>query len=83
MERRPSWSTDQRAALMNIEVVAALGAELGEGPIWDARSERLAWVDILGRRPMPCAPAVTNAFLPADLCMDFPLAEPNRWAERR
>ena len=32
------------------EVVVALGAELGEGPIWDARSGRLVWVDILGRR---------------------------------
>ncbi len=35
---------------MNIEVVAALDAELGEGPVWDVRSARLAWVDILGRR---------------------------------
>ena len=34
---------------MDIEVVAALDAELGEGPVWDARSERLVWVDILGR----------------------------------
>jgi sugar lactone lactonase YvrE len=31
-------------------VVVAAGAELGEGPVWDARSGRLAWVDILGRR---------------------------------
>lgn len=28
----------------------ASGAELGEGPMWDARSGRIAWVDILGRR---------------------------------
>ncbi|HET6310356.1 MAG TPA: SMP-30/gluconolactonase/LRE family protein [Candidatus Nitrosotalea sp.] len=28
----------------------AAGAELGEGPIWDVRSGRIAWVDILGRR---------------------------------
>ena len=33
-----------------VEVVAAAGAELGEGPVWDARSGLLAWVDILGRR---------------------------------
>jgi sugar lactone lactonase YvrE len=33
-----------------IETVVAGGAELGEGPIWDARSGRIAWVDILGRR---------------------------------
>jgi sugar lactone lactonase YvrE len=33
-----------------IEVVTAAGAELGEGPIWDARSSRLAWVDITARR---------------------------------
>ena len=33
-----------------IEVVVAADAELGEGPVWDARSSRLAWVDILSRR---------------------------------
>ena len=33
-----------------VETVVAAGAELGEGPIWDARSGRIAWVDILGRR---------------------------------
>jgi sugar lactone lactonase YvrE len=32
-----------------VEVVAAAAAELGEGPVWDVRSERLVWVDILGR----------------------------------
>lgn len=35
---------------MTVETVVAAGAELGEGPIWDARSGRIAWVDILGRR---------------------------------
>jgi sugar lactone lactonase YvrE len=33
-----------------IEVVTAVGAELGEGPVWDARSGRVAWVDITARR---------------------------------
>jgi sugar lactone lactonase YvrE len=33
-----------------VEVVVAAHAELGEGPVWDARSGRLAWVDILSRR---------------------------------
>ena len=33
-----------------VETVVAAGAELGEGPIWDERSGRIAWVDILGRR---------------------------------
>ena len=33
-----------------IEVVTAAGAELGEGPVWDARSGRLAWVDITANR---------------------------------
>jgi sugar lactone lactonase YvrE len=32
------------------EVVSAAGAELGEGPVWDARSSRLAWVDITAKR---------------------------------
>ena len=33
-----------------VEVVVAAGCELGEGPVWDARSGRIVWVDILGRR---------------------------------
>jgi sugar lactone lactonase YvrE len=33
-----------------VEIVVAAGAEVGEGPIWDARSGRIAWVDIPGRR---------------------------------
>ena len=32
-----------------VEVVVALRSELGEGPVWDARSGRLVWVDTLGR----------------------------------
>jgi sugar lactone lactonase YvrE len=30
-----------------VEVVVAAGARLGEGPVWDARINRLVWVDIL------------------------------------
>lgn len=33
-----------------VEVLVQADAELGEGPVWDARTGRLAWVDILGRR---------------------------------
>lgn len=33
-----------------VELLVRADAELGEGPVWDARSGRLAWVDILGRR---------------------------------
>jgi sugar lactone lactonase YvrE len=33
-----------------IEVVTAASAELGEGPVWDARSSRVVWVDITARR---------------------------------
>ena len=29
------------------EVVIGPGARLGEGPVWDARSGRLAWIDVL------------------------------------
>lgn len=33
-----------------VEVVIAASAELAEGPVWDARSSRLVWVDILSKR---------------------------------
>jgi sugar lactone lactonase YvrE len=32
------------------ELVHAAGAQLGEGPAWDAKSHRLYWVDILQKR---------------------------------
>ncbi len=43
-----------------IEVVSAAGAELGEGPVWDARSGRRVWVDITARR-IPLTDTVTGA----------------------
>lgn len=33
-----------------VEVVTAAGAELGEGPVWEAHSSRVAWVDITAKR---------------------------------
>jgi sugar lactone lactonase YvrE len=33
-----------------VEVVGRERAEVGEGPVWDVRTCRLVWVDILGRR---------------------------------
>ena len=33
-----------------VEVVVAAECELGEGPVWDVRSGRIAWVDTLGRQ---------------------------------
>ncbi len=33
-----------------VEVLVASDAQLGEGPVWDSRSSRLVWVDILARR---------------------------------
>lgn len=41
---------DDANSVAAVETIVAAGAELGEGPIWDARSGRVAWVDILGRR---------------------------------
>jgi sugar lactone lactonase YvrE len=33
-----------------LDVVVGPGARLAEGPVWDARSGRLVWIDILSRR---------------------------------
>ena len=33
-----------------VEVLVAALAELGEGPVWDARTGRIAWIDVHGRR---------------------------------
>lgn len=33
----------------DVELVVDARCELGEGPVWHARSERLLWVDIVGR----------------------------------
>ncbi|HEY8239065.1 MAG TPA: SMP-30/gluconolactonase/LRE family protein [Candidatus Limnocylindrales bacterium] len=33
-----------------VDVVVAADCELGEGPVWDARSGRIVWIDIPGRR---------------------------------
>ncbi len=33
-----------------VEVVVASAAELAEGPVWDGRTSRLVWIDILSRR---------------------------------
>ena len=33
-----------------LEVVVGPGARLAEGPVWDARSGRLAWIDVLSKR---------------------------------
>jgi sugar lactone lactonase YvrE len=41
---------DDANSVAAVETVVDAGAELGEGPVWDARSGRVAWVDILSRR---------------------------------
>ncbi|MEK6192526.1 MAG: SMP-30/gluconolactonase/LRE family protein [Chloroflexota bacterium] len=33
-----------------VEVVVAANARLAEGPVWDARSGRLVWIDVLAKR---------------------------------
>jgi sugar lactone lactonase YvrE len=35
---------------MQPEIIHAAGATLGEGPSWDAKTQTLYWVDILGKR---------------------------------
>ncbi len=35
---------------MQVEIILDARAELGEGPAWDAKSNTLYWVDILGKR---------------------------------
>jgi sugar lactone lactonase YvrE len=41
----------------DVDVLAEAGAQLGEGALWDVRTERIAWVDILGRRIHQTDPA--------------------------
>ncbi|HVN15597.1 MAG TPA: SMP-30/gluconolactonase/LRE family protein, partial [Anaerolineales bacterium] len=35
---------------MNPELFLDVHAELGEGPVWDAHTQTLYWLDILGKR---------------------------------
>jgi sugar lactone lactonase YvrE len=43
--------------LPDAEVLVDVSATLGEGPLWEARSGRLVWVDILGKRILSTDPA--------------------------
>ena len=55
---------------MEVEVVVDAGAHLGESPVWDVRTGRLAWVDILGRRlhrTDPTTGATDSTELPLDI----------------
>ncbi len=36
--------------LGNLEVITDIRSELGEGPVWDVRYNKLYWVDIEGKR---------------------------------
>jgi len=42
----------------DVSVVLRASAQIGEGPVWDARTQRLYWVDIVGRQ--------LHVFHPAD-----------------
>ena len=42
----------------DVAMVLSAKAQIGEGPVWDARTQRLYWVDIVGRE--------LNVFNPAD-----------------
>jgi sugar lactone lactonase YvrE len=44
-------------ARSDVELFLDAGAELGEGPVWDDRSQELWWVDITGGRVHRCSPA--------------------------
>ena len=35
---------------LNMELVGNFSSHLGEGPFWDSVTERLLWVDILGKK---------------------------------
>ena len=51
---------------MKAEVVVNAGAAHGEGPVWDARTERLYWVDLTGK-----ALHATNVASGADRVIEF------------
>jgi sugar lactone lactonase YvrE len=42
---------------LEVDVALAAGATLGEGPVWDAETATLVWVDILGERVHRLDPA--------------------------
>ena len=58
------------SGLEGVEVVVASRATLGEGPVWDARTGRIAWVDILGRGlhlTDPASGATESILTPTDV----------------
>jgi sugar lactone lactonase YvrE len=53
-----------------VEVIVSADAELGEGPMWDVRTGRLVWIDILGRRVHQSEPqtgATESLAVPLDI----------------
>jgi sugar lactone lactonase YvrE len=43
----PDAETNQKAQAIQIHSVGGVRSRVGEGPLWDAQSEQLRWVDIL------------------------------------
>jgi sugar lactone lactonase YvrE len=63
---------------LSATVALDAGAELGEGPVWDARSGRIIWVDITGRlvhRFDPASGADTAVGVPATPGIAIPRRE--------
>lgn len=59
-----------------MECIAAVGATLGEGPVWDAREEALYWVDIPEKRVFRWSEAdsVQTIEVPRHVCSLLPRA---------
>ena len=60
-----------------VELLTDVRAQLGEGPVWDARSGRLVWINIEGRRLHQTDPdtgATTNLELPLRVGVCVPRA---------
>ena len=58
--RRYAQELAAMTTTLDVEVVLDAHAAVGEGPVWDQRSNRLFWVDIMGHKVHVYDPATSR-----------------------